>query len=303
MGNTHNFDQLMLADNGLTVEEQQFRDTHNRICYNAQKAAEHWVEMAIAIKEMRDKKLYKAAGFETFGEYTEGALGIKERQAYNYTSILEKLPQGFVQSHAAAGVTKLALLTSVNETEREEILEKIDIDEAPVREVSDAVKEAIEARNKAEEQLSLVIEEKKEAEKTAKNCNKEYLKLAADNADLKRKLKEAESIEPTVVYQADEKQAEEIARQEKEIGELKAREAARESETAALKRRLAEIEQAKVEQPKTEIKGSALVIFKVKFESFQDILDDMNALLEEMSEEQKANCRKAVKVTFEESWN
>ena len=57
MENTHNFDQLMLADNGLTVEEQQFRDTHNRICYNAQKAAEHWVEMAIAIKEMRDKKL------------------------------------------------------------------------------------------------------------------------------------------------------------------------------------------------------------------------------------------------------
>ena len=191
----------------------------------------------------------------------------------------------------------------MNETEREEILEKIDIDEAPVREVSDAVKEAIEARNKAEEQLSLAIEEKKEAEKTAKNCNKEYLKLAADNADLKKKLKEAENVEPTVVYQADEKQAEEIARQEKEIGELKAREAARESETAALKRRLAEIEQAKAEQPKTEIKGSALVIFKVKFESFQDILDDMNALLEEMSEEQKANCRKAVKVTFEESWN
>ena len=120
---------------------------------------------------------------------------------------------------------------------------------------------------------------------------------------MKRKLKEAENVEPTVVYQADEKQAEEIARQEKEIGELKARETARESETAALKRRLAEIEQAKAEQPKTEIKGSALVIFKVKFESFQDILDDMNALLEEMSEEQKANCRKAVKVTFEESWN
>ena len=41
----------------------------------------------------------------------------------------------------------------------------------------------------------------------------------------------------------------------------------------------------------------------MKVESFQDILDDMNALLEEMSEEQKANCRKAVKVTFEESWN
>lgn len=303
MGNVHNFDQLMLTESGLTVEEQQFRDIHNRICYNAQKSAEHWVEMALGIKEMRDKKLYKAAGFETFGEYTEGALGIKERQAYNYTSILEKLPQGFVQSHAAAGVTKLALLTSVNETEREEILEKIDIDAAPVREVSDAVKEAIEARNKAEEQLSLVIEEKKQAEKTAENYGKEYMKLAGENNDLKKRLKEAESTEPTVVYQPDTKQTEEIARQAKEIAMLKAREADWHAETEELKKRLETAEREKTDQPKTEIKGSALVIFKVKFEGFQDLLDDMNGLLESMSEEQKANCRRAVRVTFDESWN
>lgn len=303
MGNTHTFEQLMLTENGLTVEEQQFRDTHNRICYNAQKAAEHWVEMAIAIKEMRDKKLYKAAGFEAFGEYTEGALGIKERQAYNYTSILEKLPQGFVQSHAAAGVTKLALLTSVNETEREEILEKIDIDEAPVREVSDAVKEAIEARNKAEEQLSLMIEEKKHAQKTADDYANEYVKLAAEHSELKKKLKKAEEAEPTVVYQPDEKQAEEIARQKEEIAALKEREAELKAEAAELNKRLSESEQAKAAKPKAEIKGSALVVFKVKFESFQDLLDDMNGLLAEMTEEQKANCRKAVRVTFEESWN
>ena len=33
MGNYEHLDQLMLADtNGLTVEQQQFKDLHERIC-------------------------------------------------------------------------------------------------------------------------------------------------------------------------------------------------------------------------------------------------------------------------------
>lgn len=51
------FNQLMLTEDGLTVAEQQFRDTHTRICYNAQKSAEHWVEMASGeVKIKRDKE-------------------------------------------------------------------------------------------------------------------------------------------------------------------------------------------------------------------------------------------------------
>ena len=144
MGNYEHFDQLMLADNsGLTVEQQQFKDLHERICYNARKSAEHWVEMAGAIREMRDSKRYKAAGFEDFADYTVNALGIKERQAYNYISVIEKLPETFIKAHATIGVTKLALLTSVNEEEREEILEKIDLDTAKTAEINAAVKAAI----------------------------------------------------------------------------------------------------------------------------------------------------------------
>ena len=119
MGNYEQFDQLMLADNGdLTVAQQQFKDLHERICYNAKKSAEHWVEMASGIREMRDSKRYKAAGFDDFADYTVNALRIKERQAYNYISVIEKLPESFIRGHATIGVTKLALLTSVSEEER-----------------------------------------------------------------------------------------------------------------------------------------------------------------------------------------
>ncbi len=297
------FNQLMLTENGLTVTEQQFRDTHNRICYNAQKSAEHWVEMARGIKEMRDGKLYKAAGFETFGEYTESALNLKERQAYNYVAVLERLPQEFLRAHAAAGMTKLLLLTSTNEEERAEIIKKIDLEKSSVREVSDEVKAAIEARNKAEEQLALEIEKTEKAQSAAENYNREYQKLAIENAELKKKAKEAEKTEATVIYQADEKQAAEIVKQREEIAELRAQAAAKDSETAALKRRVAEMEQAKAEKPKAEIKGNAVAVFKSKFEYLQELLEDMNGLLDEMEDEQKAKCKNAVSVVFSEIWS
>ena len=123
-----NYRQLMLTDSGeLTLEQKQFVDLHKRICYDSQKATEYIVDMAQGIREMKESKRYQTAGFTSFGEYTETALGIKERQAYNYIAVIEKLPEGFVKANAEIGVTKLALLTSVNEEEREEILEKIDI--------------------------------------------------------------------------------------------------------------------------------------------------------------------------------
>ena len=194
MGNYEQFDQLMLADNGgLTVEQQQFKDLHERICYNARKSAEHWVEMASAIREMRDSKRYKAAGFEDFEDYTVNALGIKERQAYNYISVIEKLPEEFIRAHATIGVTKLALLTSVNEEEREEILEKIDIDTAKTSEINAEVKAAIEERDKATQQLALVLEEKADLEKESAAFQSEYFDLIKEQAGIRsdqKRLKE-----------------------------------------------------------------------------------------------------------------
>ena len=160
-----NYRQLMLTDSGeLTLEQKQFVDLHKRICYDSQKATEYIVDMAPGIREMKESKRYQTAGFTSFGEYTETALGIKERQAYNYIAVIEKLPEGFVKANAEIGVTKLALLTSVNEEEREEILEKIDITTAKTTEINTAVKEAIAAREEAEKQLSLLSDEKAEVE-------------------------------------------------------------------------------------------------------------------------------------------
>lgn len=329
MGNYEQFDQLMLADNsGLTVEQQQFKDLHERICYNARRSAEHWVEMASAIREMRDSKRYKAAGFEDFADYTVNALGIKERQAYNYISVIEKLPEEFIRAHATIGVTKLALLTSVNEEEREEILEKIDLDTAKTSEINAAVKSAIEERDKATQQLALVLEEKAHLEKENAEYQAEYSdlvkeqkgiradqkRLEEENEELREKLAERESAEPTVIDQPDPEQAkkldkaeeekhvleDELASKDKALEAERAAKAAMEKEVEDLRKRLEQAKTAKAEPAKVEIKGDAVVVFKVKFETFQDLLDEMCELIGEMDDVSATKCKAAVHAVFDD---
>ena len=331
MGNYEHFDQLMLADNsGLTVEQQQFKDLHERICYNARKSAEHWVEMASGIREMRDSKHYKAAGFEDFAEYTVNALGIKERQAYNYISVIEKLPEGFIRAHATIGVTKLALLTSVNEEEREEILEKIDLDTAKTSEINAAVKAAIEERDKATQQLAIALEEKADLEKENAEYQAEYSALAKEQkgirADQKRLEEENEELreelsktkaqiaKPEVVFQPDPEQAkkldkveeekhvleDELASKDKALEEERAAKSAMEKEVEDLRKRLEQAKTAKAEPAKVEIKGDAVVVFKVKFETFQDLLDEMCALIGDMDDESAKKCKAAVHAVFDD---
>ena len=57
----------------------------------------------------------------SFAEYTEAAVGIKQRQAYNYIQVVESLPARLIEENAAAGVTKLALLAKLNPEEREDL--------------------------------------------------------------------------------------------------------------------------------------------------------------------------------------
>lgn len=336
------FNQLMIADvSGLTIEEQQFKDLHERICYNAQKSAEHWVQMAYDIKEMRETKRYKAAGFEDFGDYTADALGIKERQAYNYISVIEKLPEGFVRAHASIGVTKLALLTSVSDEEREEILESIDIDSAKTAEINAAVKAAIEERDKATEQLTIALEEKSELEKENEDIQagysmlaeehkltqKERLRLEEENAALREQLSEKGNVEPEVVFQPDPKQEKELKKVQKERdalqkeGERKDKELAKEREAKetiekenasmarekammekeieSLRKRLDEAKTEKEQPAKVEIKDDGLVRFNVKFETLQDLLDELEGIVSEMEEPMQGNCRRAINAVLE----
>ena len=116
-------------------------DVHAQIILGAKMVENGLYQMAKGFKAMRDEKLYKELGYDTFEKYCEVETGIKRRQVYNYISIAEKLPADFVQSTAQIGSEKLRLLTTLTDDQREEIAENTDLEQTSVKELQRKIKE------------------------------------------------------------------------------------------------------------------------------------------------------------------
>ncbi len=307
MNNT--FNQLMVCEQteNLTVEQQTFVETHKQIISCGNLAARGLIEMSRKLKEMRDGKYYQAAGFSDFGEYVEEACGIKERHAYNYIRVVETYDAKYLEANAGLGITKLTLLASVSEEEREEIAERIDLEEANVHEVNAAVKDALRERDEAKRQLDIfsaqLTEARTEAEQadsarlemqTAYDEKKKELiavkdtvkKLESEKKDLEEKLKTAKKEVKTV---PDVASAEEAKEQKKRADELEKK----------LNETTAQLAVAK-EQKKT-IASDDLLVFKVKFNDLQRLGEDIKKSLAGMSEENAIKCKNAVNAVLN-SW-
>ena len=141
--------QLSLISDG-TPEQAQAMGLHYEIIAAAQAAANSLLDLGRKLKRMRDTGGYKRLGFETFAQYTEQAVGIRQRQAYNYITVVENVPARLVEENAAAGVTKLALLAKLGPADQQEVAgELADI---TVKELQSLIEE----KNGLAEQLSLL---------------------------------------------------------------------------------------------------------------------------------------------------
>lgn len=332
MANNTQFDQLMLTDSGeLTLKQRQFVDLHKQICYNAQATAESFVSFVQNVRKMKDEQLYLAAGYSAFEEYTENALHIKQRQAYYYVSIAEKLPESFVRGNASLGVTKLSLLTTVDESERQELMERINLEEASSREISEEIKALRAERDEAQKQLSIATDELVATQKEKKELSEKYSDalttakgLAEENKVLEGKLEYAQKAAktPEVVYQPDMQTVADLQAAQKrnqELEEEDGKKAARISELEEklkakkekdekkksmeleaaerkLKEMAAELEEAKAK--KTTITNDSLLTFKVKFGDLQRIGGEIQAIIDSSDEETADKLRNAVRAVI-----
>ena len=180
--------QLTLVGNE-TPEQAEAIGLHYEIMSAAQAAASSLLDLGRKLKRMRDSGRYKTLGFETFGAYTEQAVHIRQRQAYNYISVVEKLPAQLIEENAAAGVTKLALLAKLGPQDREDVAGDL----ANIT-VSDLQK-LIEEKNGLAEQLSL-LSAPPAAEAEAQEIDIEAeLKKAAEQARAEAEAKAAADLE------------------------------------------------------------------------------------------------------------
>ena len=135
---------IVAAQSAALDPVDQAKQLHQRILTDAQNAAESLYDMCKAIKEMRDGKHYKALLYDNFEGYCENALGMSRSHAYRYIQIAEGMSAENVSQLAQIGTTKLALLASVTDEQREEITQTVDLESTTVRELKAQV-EALKA--------------------------------------------------------------------------------------------------------------------------------------------------------------
>lgn len=227
--------------------------THSRIMANGQIAAQALAQVCSDLKTMRDDKLYLEMGYETFDDYVQDAVGLKKRQAYAYIAAYERLGANFIEEHAAAGITKLELISQIDSVEREELLEAHDMEDTSVREL----KELVEQYKKQIEQLTFDLGEAQAAPQPEPDTA-ELEEARRRVEELTAQLKEKESQQTVqvvtdeqavriAVEEAEKRKDEEIRaiKREKREEVKKAEEKARQASSAELKKAKDEIEKLK----------------------------------------------------------
>lgn len=318
-------EQIAILNNvtGMTAEQQEAATMHFEIVQAAKAAVNSLLDLGRKLKRMRDSGRYKDLGFATFAEYTEAAVGIKQRQAYNYIQVVESLPARLIEENAAAGVTKLALLAKLNPEDREDLtgdaLANITVAE---------LKKLVEERDAMAQQLSIfqaepeavaeVEAEPVDADTIRKQAEEETRqRMAAEFAEEREKLEaqHAAAISEAVLKaekaaaaevrkaKADAKQK---AQEETEKQVAKARqEAAQEAAAQQEAKDRAALERAKQAEAEARERAEAMakqmevssdedgVRFFLLFEQLQDKVEAMRELAATMRE--KGNAEQADK--------
>lgn len=235
---------VMLAEPQLSVDYKRAAEVDAQIKQSAMQAQQNLYDMAMGFKKMRDEKLYTALGYQNFGDYCENETGMKRSNVYNYITVVEKLPQDFVQSIGqSVGMTKLQLLTTLDEEQRTEIVETTDLESTSVRELKEKIKELEKEKEDLQAECILSdtrrVTEKEQLEKridtlskASKVAQKDIEQLSHERAELEKQIAELESRPVEVTVQENDEDKAEISCLKAEIARLEAETERLESEAA-----------------------------------------------------------------------
>ena len=277
------------GENNLPAAKRAVQITE-RIRANGRTAVNAVCAIGEDLRTMKIDNLYTELGYETFEDYAEKEFDLKRRQAYQYISVYEKLGKEFVQSNAQLGITKLALLATVNPEDRAEIMESEDVAGITTRELE----ELLSKQKEQGEQLSLLQEEKNELEakleelesapKDVTVATKEIIKEVPDTKT-EKKLREAESELEKMKKELSTVQAE--ADLYKKSAETARKDSKKEAEQAAAKKL------EKLQQELLAAQSQAESVKKTLEKMKEQAEQDKKKLEEKLSELQEAAAKPA----------
>lgn len=306
----------MELSGNLSEEQNEALNLHYEIIAKGNLAASAMVDFCQNLKRMRDERKYLLLGHETFEEYVEQDVGIKQRQAYTYIQALESLGEKYLQSNASLGISKLGMLAALPWYERKEVEENNDVAEMSTREL----KETISKLHEAQEQLTLITAERDELAKSSQEHEdlsdtvrrlREELKAASEKpAATVMREPTAEEIKQYTVDAIEKERAKAKKDKEKAIAEAveRVRDAAEKSAADELGRKTEELEKKykavldAAEKEKSELVGRLEKVekdakltaspevakFSVYFDSIQKYINVMRDIIASMDDETTA---------------
>lgn len=273
---------------------EQAYTLHRKIIINAQAAQESLFEVCKGLKEMREKKLYKELGYKDIEDYSSAELGMTARNVRRYISVAEMVSENRTPVSENLGITKLYLLSTLSEEEREEVARSTDLEGASKHELEEKIKALKERNADIMAQLNTAGDKLLEAERKERKAFEQLSVVKVDSEMLSRKvvelqaeIKELESrpIEVAVDEEAEKKLKDKLKKKEQALIELRSQleetreklrdeKAASENAVKAEQEKIAELEKKLAEKPK-EIKvpvDEDKVAFKIKLSTAYEAL-------------------------------
>ena len=306
----------MELSGNLSEEQNEALNLHYEIIAKGNLAASAMVDFCQNLKRMRDERKYLLLGHETFEEYVEQDVGIKQRQAYTYIQALESLGEKYLQSNASLGISKLGMLAALPWYERKEVEENNDVAEMSTREL----KETISKLHEAQEQLTLITAERDELAKssqehedlsdTVRRLREELKAVSEKPAATVMREPTAEEIKQYTAAAIEKERAKAKKDKEKAIAEAveRARDEAKKSVSEELGRKTEELEKKykavldAAEKEKSELTGRLEKVekdakltaspevakFSVYFDSVQKYINVMRGIIASMDDKTTA---------------
>lgn len=194
----------------LTEQHKTAIKLNEEIILKAQLVDEHLYDMCVMLKQMRDEKLYKELGYDTFEDYCKNGVGFSRMHIHRLISISENVKN--VTSMLHLGTTKLALLSSLSESQQEEIKQTVNLEETSVRELKAEIDRLKAANKNAENDLKTLkkgydsIQQELKQEKVKSNAiedDKKKLERKLDKANEKITELESRPVEVAVIEDKD----------------------------------------------------------------------------------------------------
>lgn len=173
---------IVAAQPAVLDPDEQAMQLHRRIKADWQIIGDSFWDMGIALKEMRDGKHYKALLYANFESYCEQEFGLSRPQAYRYISIAENMTKENVSSMRQIGLTKLALLASVTDEQREIVTTAVDVESATVKELKAEIDKLQGKVKQAEQDAQKAIAQRNAEAARSQDFENKYVK--ADNQNL-----------------------------------------------------------------------------------------------------------------------